>query len=423
MLKVTLAFLTPTPVPDLAATHTVHTADTLYHLAQTSHTTAAELQRLNNLTQPGLHIGQTLVLPRRPRSPSLRRPHSPQRRRRPLLRRLPGVAIPSRPPTFHLRPFVTGDVSFYIAVYDPKTLIAQRAYATGGANTLYPLASTFKTPVVRAALRDVDAERLSLNTPPTTTTANRSLESYSSGTHPLSYLLDRMISKSENTAADIVFRTVGPERVAQQVHALSPCTSILITTKAWRSIQGGMLPAQNRSTLLNAAQVYQALPWEQRVAFASKLNAASLRVQAPQLSHQLDAYFAGPNYDPRLDVAVQNSSTAHAYADLLAQLLSRPGRTPGRAAQLRNFYAPGCCHPGTDRVTEKPAVPVTYWGSKGGIGWGNLNLTGFIQLVDGRILTYTYFNHGSQVKDALAIRPRIFKLVPWINSLPPSLTR
>ncbi|KQR18851.1 serine hydrolase [Deinococcus sp. Leaf326] len=107
-----------------------------------------------------------------------------------------------------------------------------RAYAIGPVNRVMPLASAYKTAVLWATLRDIEAGRLTLNTPLATTEANRSIEFYSKGANTVRHLLQAAIKESENMAADILHRTVGTERIASLVAERSPCTQTLVTTKA-----------------------------------------------------------------------------------------------------------------------------------------------------------------------------------------------
>lgn len=403
-----------------AQAYVVQPGDTLFSIARRVGVSVAELQRLNNLGDTALKVGQTITLPGEVPNSSVLPSPAPLLPTAPLpSASLPtltcGPAVTAPTPPVPLPAVVTGKVSFYAAVYDPGTVTAGRAYAIGPANVVMPLASTYKPAVLWAALRDVDGGRLKLNTPLTTTEANRSIEDYTPGTNPLLKLAHRAIEESENTAADILHRTVGTERVATLVSRLSPCTNVLLTTKTFWAAQAGMLPdlipATDHATLLGAAAQYQRLSPAERLAFASRLNAASLKVSAPALLQQLDLYFGGPTYDPSFDTTFQNTSTARAFTDLTAALYMRSGLKPQTRQLMREIMAKGCCHP------KKAPFTYTYWGSKAGSGWRLLNLTGYVELPDGRALAYTYLNHESNTLDAEVMEEQIIPVTNWIGAV------
>jgi beta-lactamase class A len=374
-----------------AQAYIIQSGDTLYGIAKRAGISVSELQLLNSLEHIDLKVGQHLILPKEV---------------------MPSV-VPPTTLSIPLPTVVTGKVSFYAAIYDPKTLTATRTYALGPVNTVMPLASTYKTAVLWATLREVDAGTLQLSMPITTTEANRSIEDYSPGTNSLLTLAQRSIEKSENTAADILHRLVGTERIAKLVWSRSPCTNILLPTKTFWAAQAGLLPtlipATNQSVLLNAALKYQKLLPSQRLAFASRLNTESLKINADVLLKQLDRYFLGPNYHPSLDTAFQNTSTAKGFTDLLASLYLRPELSTQSQQVMRNIMARGCC------VPKKAPFRYTYWGAKAGSGWRLLTLTGYVELPDGRVMAYIYLNHESNTRSAERIEAQIRPVVNWIG--------
>ncbi|WP_162145448.1 serine hydrolase [Deinococcus ficus] len=394
------------PAADTPATYAVQPGDTLSSISRRTGVPVQVLQRLNGLTGPDLRPGQLLQLGVATPVPLAAAPA-------PATTCGPAVSAP-RPPV-PLPAFVTGKVSFYAAVYDPKTAAPVRAYAIGPANQVMPLASAYKTAVLWATLRDVDAGRLTLNTRLETTEANRSIEFYSRGSNTVSHLLQAAIGKSENTASDILHRKVGTERVAALVAERSPCTQVMLTNKAQWGAQAGLfpelIPPTNHDVMLRAAQQYQALGLKERIAFASRLNARSLQVTGPAVERDLDVYFKGPNYDLALDTALQNISTARSYADFLAYLHLKGGLTPQSDKVMRAMLSQGCCRPKT------APFPYSYWGAKAGSGWRLLTLTGAVQLPNGRLMTYAYLNHESKTLDAELMEAQIRPLMVWLGSV------
>ncbi|KQR18850.1 hypothetical protein ASF71_19645 [Deinococcus sp. Leaf326] len=160
--------------------------------------------------------------------------------------------------------------------------------------------------------------------------------------------------------------------------------------------------------MLSAAQQYQALPLEERIAFASQLNTRSLQVTGPAVERSLDVYFKGLNYDAALNTALQNISTAHGYADFLAYLHLKGGLNPQSNTLMRALLSDGCCR---DKAAP---FKYTYWGAKAGSGWRLLTLTGVVQLPNGRLMAYAYLNHESQTFDSIDIERQIRPLMSWL---------
>ncbi len=319
-----------------------------------------------------------------------------------------GAAVQAPAPSAPLPTVVTGRVAFYAALYDPRTLAVRREVALGDTSERHALASLFKPLVVEAALRDVDRGALHLNTPLTTTAANRSIEAHPVGTHTLRDLARRALVQSDNTASDILHLTHGAGRLARDVQGRSACTSILLTTKAFWAAQAGLSAGVLGPDLRAGAQRYADQPFEARLQTASALIAASRAVTGPQVEARLDTYFHGPDYTPDLDLALQNTSTAKAYTDLMARTLPGVTLQPATRAVFREALAHGCCTPTT------PLPGQRYWAAKAGSGWRILNLTGAVETRAG-LLVYTYLNDGSDTLDAEDMERQIRPLVGWIE--------
>ncbi|MGI8748664.1 MAG: serine hydrolase, partial [Deinococcus sp.] len=228
-----------------------------------------------------------------------------------------GPAIVAPTPRTPLPAGVSGRVSFYAALYDARSGQVIRELALGHANELYPLASLFKPLVVRAALEDVDAGRLSLTTGLATTPATRSIEAFPPGVNSVQRRVRRAIVQSDNTASDLLQLAHGPGQLAREVLARSPCTAVLLTTKAWWAAQAGLAPGVLGRDRAAGARRYARLPFEERVAAASQLIAASRRVTGPGLEAALEHFFHGPEYRPELELNLQNTGTARAYTELM----------------------------------------------------------------------------------------------------------
>ena len=305
---------------------------------------------------------------------------------------------------------VTGRLGFYAAEYDPVTLAPLRAVSLdpGG---VYPLASAFKTTVLHSLLRGVDDGRFRLSDLQTTTEAARSIESYSRGTNTLLTLAQRMIRRSENTAADLLALRVGLGRIQADLDALGAAqTRVQFTTKAWWSVQAGLVPAVfPKGNLFASAQRFSELPAADRLTVARQVLDTVKGVQAGILEKQLDVYFHGPEYDPDIELFVQNTSTPQEYACLNATLF-RGGLSPASSKVFRTLMATGLDH------SPFPAPQFRYWGGKPGSGWRLLTLTGYAETASGRVLAYAYFNDRSDVQDAGAIERQILTADAWIRA-------
>ena len=326
-------------------------------------------------------------------------------------------AAPGVPQVGPLRPLpsgVAGQVAFYAAIY---TAEGQKTaeMRLGDVDRVYPLASAFKTTVVHQVLQDVDAGRLRLDQMLETTAANRSIEAYPPGRNSVLKLIKLAIGESDNTASDILHLQVTPSRLTANVRALSPCTSVLMTTKGLWSLMAGLVPQVVSGTtpaaFSRSAQAFGNLTPTERLKAAGVVNQQAQRITAPTLLKALDRYFLGSLYQASNDAALYNTSTARAYADLTARLLRGTGDLrPATQTLYRQIMTTGCC---TRSKTPLPFTP-TYWGAKAGSGWGLLTMSGYMELPDGRNLAYMYINHDSPVRDSELIERQIYPVNTWI---------
>lgn len=320
-----------------------------------------------------------------------------------------GEVRPFTPVQTPLPPGVTGRVAFYAAEYDPATWQVKRAAGLGAVNELHPVASMYKGVLVEAVMRDVDSGKLSLRQPFETTEATRSIEAYPPGLNTLQALATRAIANSDNTAADILQLAYGPERLARLVRQRSPCTRLLLTTKAMWAAQAGLLADHLGSDVLADTSRYAAQPWEAQLVQADELIAAAQRFTGPEVELMLDGWFRGLEYSPQVDLNVQPLSTAQAFTDLIARTYSGVNLGLSRPT-YRQIMATGCCRP------RQPRLKTRYWAAKAGSGWRILTLSGYIETPDGRRFAYTYLNDLSDVDDSELMEKQIRPLVVWIET-------
>lgn len=336
----------------------------------------------------------------------------------PVAAACPGVpdtsAVPSLP--LKLPVGVTGNVSFMAAVIDPVSLKPLRV-AMLNPDAVHPMASTFKQLVLWSVLRDVDAGRLSLSQTFTVTPQNRSLESYVPGTRTVLQLATASISRSENTAADILMRATTPDRVQDLVNSVGTCaTSVLMPTKAYWSVQTGLLPKLfGPAHLLAATAPLMTADEPTRRALARRAVLASLQVDVGRLNAALDHFDQG-GYDPRIVWQVENRTTPREMVDLISHAYLRNGLSAAQNRLYWDLMKDGCCRPDSK-------AGYRYWGAKSGVDWGLLNLTGLVQTPDGQYVAYAYMNHQSRTHDVQALQAQKPLVTAWIASVFKRLTR
>lgn len=305
---------------------------------------------------------------------------------------------------------VTGRLGFYAAEYDPRTLRPLKAVALDPGR-VYPLASAFKTTVLHSLLRGVDDGRFKLGNRLSTTGAARSLGGYSRGSNTLLTLAGRMIHDSENTAADLLAQHVGLARIqADLERAGAAQTRVQFTTKAWWSVQAGLVPALfPKGRLLASAQRFADLPAADRLNVVRQVLSTVKGVNAKTLDHDLEAYFHGPEYDPDLELYLQNTSTPQEYACLNATLF-RGGLSAASSRVFRTLMATGQDHP------PLTGPQFRFWGGKPGSGGHLLTLTGYAETATGRVVAYAYFNDRSDTYDSVLMERQIPAADAWIKA-------
>jgi beta-lactamase class A len=322
-----------------------------------------------------------------------------------------GTAPMATAPKLPLPAIVTGRVAFYATAYQNGVTVPSSELSIGDPTEVFPTASMFKTLVVHAALQAVDASKLKLNQPFITTAENRSIEAYPLGTNSLEALAERAIRQSDNTASDILHQAVGTTALARQVKSKSPCTTVLLTTKALWAAQAGLAADVLGSDVVAGARAYAELPFEDRLPVAARLNAAAHTVAGPAIETALDTYFHGPTYTPELELWLQNTTTAKAFTDLLATVLSTRDLKPTTRSLFRTIMSKGCC------VPKNTSLRSRYRAAKAGSGWRILTLSGYAELPNGLTLAYTFLNDQSDTLDSEDMEKQIRPVNAWIDQV------
>ncbi len=306
---------------------------------------------------------------------------------------------------------VTGRVAFYATAYRNGVSVPSSELSVGDPTEVFPTASIFKTLVVHAALRAVDAGQLRLNQPFTTTAENRSIEAYPPGTNSLETLAERAIQRSDNTASDILHQALGTTTLARYVKLKSPCTTVLLTTKALWAAQAGLAPDVLGSDVLAGARAYAELPFEDRLTVAARLNTVAHTLTGSTIETALDTYFHGPTYTPDLELWLQNTTTAKGFTDLLANVLPARDLKPTTRTLFRTIMSKGCCIP------KNTSLGSRYRAAKAGSGWRILTLSGYAEMPNGLTLAYTFLNDQSDTLDSEDMEKQIRPVNAWIDQV------
>jgi beta-lactamase class A len=320
-----------------------------------------------------------------------------------------GAPSSAAPPTLALPDVVSGRIGFYAAVFQGSTVT--REVALGDVSALFPTASMYKTLVVHAAMRAVDAGRLKLGTKLATSPANQSIERFPAGANSVLTLAQRSIQNSDNTASDILHLTVSPRALALEVSARNPCTTVLLTSKAWWAAQAGLLSEVLGTDTATGAQRYASLPFQQRLEVAAQLVQAARGVNVKALEAALDAYFNGATYTPDLELWIQNTTTPQAFTQLLAALMPATDLSPATRTTFRQIMTTGCCIP------RPSSLRPTYRAAKAGSGWRVLTLSGYMEFPGGVRVAYTYMNQHSDTRDAEDMERQIRPVNAWIEAV------
>lgn len=294
--------------------------------------------------------------------------------------------------------WLSGDLGLFVARIDPDSL--QVIDAVGhNADEVFPLASSYKVPVLWATLKDVDAGRISVTERFTITPEQRSLGGHPADGSDLPTMLYRMIHNSDNTATDILHRRVGlaaPQRLADDLHLCH--TRLILPTKTWWTGQAGMAPAWAGPDAFTAAR------GDARLKLAEQLDATARTFTADQVNQDLERYFAS-SWKPEDDVKIHNVSTASEYATLLAHAYLRNGLSPSSAALFDKTMASGY---GQSKLT----VRHDQFGGKGGNGHKILSMTGYVHTLSGDHIVYVFFQHNPEESYTI---PNLRSAFDWIN--------
>lgn len=313
---------------------------------------------------------------------------------------LPAPEVEKAPPP----PFpLSGRLGLWVAEVDPATLAVRRAVGTN-ADSVFPLASTYKQAVLWAVLKEFDAGRLSPTERFDVTRQNQSLGDYPYDGTSVRELSSRMIQFSDNTATDILHRRVGLQRVQALADDLGLCrTRLILPTRDWWVAQAGL------SQTFNGTGRWAAARGADRERLAALIDRDAQAYRSDYLQRKLDEYFER-RHRPEDDLAALNVSTPYEFATLLTHEYLRPGLSARALAWQQDVLARGY---GRTPIDAALKGRVAAFGGKGGNGWRLLTYTGYVRTDDGRHVVYAFMQHGA---DQTYTMPNTRRAFAWITA-------
>lgn len=292
---------------------------------------------------------------------------------------------------------ITGRVGLFVGRFSRGTKDFRLEQATWqNPQGQFPLASNFKTSVLFEVMRGIDAGTIQTTERFNVTRANQSYGRYPYDNTPLLDLGMAMISWSDNTATDILFRRVGLDGLQPTAQRLNLCnTRLLLPTKTWWTAQAGLGGADfPKYSLVAASRRFANAPYPTQLALAQRLDQQALGVSAETLRRYLDqGYFAGRNGGvetmSQIDRNLQNASTPQEWARFMWNAFVSLDLSTSTQQRFRKIMYHG-------KGRSYLRVPFKYYGGKSGNTARILTYSGFLETLSGDKVIYVYMNDSSQ---------------------------
>ncbi|MFN3265915.1 MAG: serine hydrolase [Deinococcales bacterium] len=312
-----------------------------------------------------------------------------------------GCVIPPQPKKFVKPPQVpkgiTGRVGLFVGRFSRGTKEFKLEQATWqNPQGQFPLASNFKTSVLFEVMRGIDAGTIKTTERFSVTKANQSYGRYPYDNTLLLDLAMAMISWSDNTATDILFRRVGLDGLQPTAQRLKLCnTRLLLPTKTWWTAQAGLGGADfPKYSLVASSKRFANAPYATQLALAERLDQKAMSISAETLRRYLDqGYFAGRNGGvetmSQIDRNLQNASTPHEWARFMWNAFVSLDLSSQSQQRFRKIMYHG-------KGRSYLRVPFKYYGGKSGNTARILTYSGFLETLSGDKVIYVYMNDSSQ---------------------------
>jgi beta-lactamase class A len=309
---------------------------------------------------------------------------------------------------------ITGRVGLFVGRFTRGTKEFRLEQATWqNPQGQFPLASNFKTSVLFEMLRGVDSGSIKTTERFNVTRGNQSYGIYPYDNTALLELGKAMISWSDNTATDILFRRVGLDGLQPTAQRLGLCnTRLLLPTKTWWTAQAGLGGADfPKYSLVAASKRFANASYDTQLALAERLDQKAQGISAETLRRYLDqGYFAGRNGGvetmSQIDRNLQNASTPQEWARFMWNAFVSYDLSTIGQKRFRGIMATG-----KGRVYLR--VPFKYYGGKSGNTARILTYSGFLETLSGDKIIYVYMNDSSQ---NLITRDETDKAFNYINA-------
>ncbi len=309
----------------------------------------------------------------------------------------------------------SGEIGVYAARIDPGassfTVLASDEH---NPDVSFPLASSFKPVILYEVLSDIDAGTLAWGTRVDIPASDYSLDD---GRIPrratIRRLAKKMIRVSHNTSTDVLFKQVGigaPEATLA-AWGLSGMRIVMPTREFWLALSG-LVPALFPENDLPAAAAFAASTRAAQSAVVEQVRAAGSGFDTDTIDAALADFYGFQNYNQSttFDILddVDNIATPREMAQFYWRLFFDNGFTEQTDKRLRGLMRRG------DGAIDRRAiaVPLRYWGGKGGSDLGMGSVAGYGETRNGNHIIYAIL--GSHMVNENADLNIIDDLITWV---------
>jgi len=279
---------------------------------------------------------------------------------------------------------------------------------------LFPLASAFKTFVLLEVIKKIDAGQLDWKQKIHILAKDESLDSKKyRGKKPLKSFIKKMIKISDNTAADICFKSAGIilPTVTLSNLGLSNARITMPTREYWLALSG-LVTNFPYDDLPAAALNYAAMTSDEQVKFVEDVREGGAEFSLEQIENATEDFYSFKTYDKNQTFEIlDNIDNAISAKDMVVYLhyfFFKNGLSEKWNKKLRKIMSKG------DKRMDKKQIKVKlkYWGGKGGSDLGILTAAGYGETKNGNHILYAVF--GSHIINEDADTETINSMLEWI---------
>ena len=286
----------------------------------------------------------------------------------------------------------SGILGFYAAAVNPEahtlTVIDD---LESNADRAFPLASSFKPAILHEVLRLLDDGTLDWNEQIEIPIYDRSLDG---GRIPSQMkakkLVGKMIGRSHNTSADVLFKRVGlaAPSATLSVWGLGAIRVTTPTREFWLALSGLVPEVLPYDQLPASTAAFDALDRAQQVDQVEALRAGGKNFSVKQIDRATRDFYRFGSWNQSTSFTIldhiDNVGTPRQMVGFLYRLFLANDLSPARNRLLRRQMARG--DGASDRHHIK--VPLIYWGGKGGSDLGMGSVIGYGHTAKGTHILY-----------------------------------